>query len=74
MDEDTLFLSELRWARIRVKRDGSVFPKVTVVTVGDHSFGGRYSLGLLILGLRGHRKKQEVPWEKTKFSHALKRA
>ena len=38
MDEDTVFLSELRWARIRVKCDGSVFPKVTTMTVGDHSF------------------------------------
>ena len=38
MDEDTAFLFELWWARIRVKRDGSVFPKVTVVMVGDHSY------------------------------------
>ena len=38
MDEDTAFLSELRWARIRVKCHGSIFPKVTVVTVGDHNF------------------------------------
>ena len=38
MGEDTAFLSELRWARIRVKSDGSVFPKVTEVTVGDHSY------------------------------------
>ena len=38
IDEDTVFLSELRWARIKVKRDGSALPKVTVVTVGDYSF------------------------------------
>ena len=38
MDEDIAFLSELRWARIRVKRDGLVFPKVTVVTVVQYNY------------------------------------
>ena len=38
IDEDTTFLSELRWARIRVKRDGLALPKVMVVTMGDYSF------------------------------------
>ena len=28
--------------------------------------------GLSLLGLRDQRKKQEFPWEKTQFSHALK--
>ena len=38
VDEDTTFLYELRWSRIRVKRDGSALSKVTVVMVGDYSF------------------------------------
>ena len=38
VDENTAFLSDLRWARIRVKWDGSSNPPSVVVSKGDSSF------------------------------------
>ena len=37
-DENTAFLSDLRWARIRVKWDGSSNPPSVVVSEGDRCF------------------------------------
>ena len=77
MDEDTAFLFELRWARIRVKCDGSTLPKVTVVTVGDQSFEIQlwWEIQPRFVDARLERPPEKVgsPWEKTKFSHMLKR-
>ena len=38
VDENTTFLSYLRWAKIRVKWDGSSNPLFVVVSEGDSSF------------------------------------
>ena len=38
VDENMAFLSNLRWARIRVKWDGSSNPSSAVVSKGDSSF------------------------------------
>ena len=78
MDEDTTFLSDLHWARIRVKCNGKAHPKVVKVSASlflyETSCGGKYNLESCRFFQRGRLRKMNARREKTCRLHTRRGA